>query len=90
MTSVSRAIVASTNPILNNKICLISGRRNTLDKPVMVGERRGRNARAVLDCSKVDIKNGNRVNAGSFRCLSNSDRISDRLAYKMSKKIGWL
>ena len=87
ISNVSRAIVASTNPMLNEKICSIDGKKNNLSKPVMVGERRGLRSRAVLDCTVVDMDGKNIVSSGTFESITNKSRINDRLIGKMCQKI---
>jgi hypothetical protein len=79
------AIVASTNPAIHSKICAINGRRNSIQKPVMVGERVGRRAHAVLECSEVS--NSRIKDTGTFRAITNSGRIQDKLISKMCHKI---
>lgn len=87
ITRISRVIVASTNPILNEKICSINGRRNTLDVPIMVGERSGLKARAVLNCTMVNIQKSYSIPTGTFDSITNKRRIGDRMISKMCSKI---
>jgi hypothetical protein len=81
------AIVASTNPKTNSKICEIRGLKSRLDKPVMVGIRTGIHKRAVLRTSHINMQERWGIDTGSFKCATHKSRIAEKVIHRMCQKI---
>ena len=91
MKSLNKVIlVGSTNPKANAKLCAINKRRNNLSTPILVGERVGRKAHAVLECSTVNMNSKKVTPTGDFDAITNKNRISEKMTTKLGKKLGWI